>query len=849
MDFISHMTVLAATTTSSMSPDFISKTNDGPAKIAYDYISAFGGVIIAFAIIMAGIKILLSAHKKDAREKAMDSLGKIMIGSFIIGSSLIFAGFIANMAHDTGVQITVNTPSTSKPDDATAGSEDSTFVTRAVADVLDAVPNKIFEWVSGKTMGFEPLDELIFNTGSNDTSKAEMPPFTNDEWHNLNYLYICICTIVAPLLLIMVAKTGVEMVLYSDSTSKKIDLKEELMRWFICAFILGTAPFLVQGLFTFFNSFTDSLGTATKAIWGTGGSASKAAGDGFSIKTIQNLATGSIITTAIIHILYAWVMLKINLVFLSRKIVLSVMYAFTPIAIALWGINKRVHAASIWFGEIITNAAMQFCYAFTFTVMLVALGKDEWNSWFITLVWMSAIIKIADMLRNSLQGFFTRLAGIDEAGLAGGTLGTVGSTFAGMTAAFGMAVANKDFKASSVRDKTLGETFGKSNSKNKAQDNGGIAANMPSSKETPDVKSENGSSPINGTSPIAGETGGSSSSSGGVNPNKGGSGSTPDVKSPNSSSTAKMSSIDGENANLSRAIGNGINPNDDLPPSFQAGDNASTNVNDLSSENSNENAENPNDDLPPSFQAGSDDSTNVTDNGLPPTEGNTNTNTVSDKKKQGSLADGFKKKSNEQNLYNAMLADNLNREMAKSSRRSASGIVTGAMQAMTMNDPTMKGFAQGVGNITAGIQKRKAVARAINKTADQMQQLSGTNKDGKYNMSKKEAMNTLFAGNNDAKANFKNLKVLNNPINKVLNATANTEKGKSFRNFVNKESFTSHIVKGNNEGAAMDLAAAHPFNKLSDNDKTKIIAQTNPYTSIDGFSHWDDNEEDFNYDY
>lgn len=776
--------------------NFISTNSNASTKIIYEYIAAFGGVIIAFAIIMAGIKLLLSAHKKDAREKAMDSLGKIIAGGFIIGSSLIFAGFIANVANQTGIEITAETPGAGSPSFDTIDDDKGSFVLRALTDVIDLIPNKLFDWI-GTGFGFQSLDKLIFNTSSTDMS---MPPFKNSEWHNLNYLYISICTIVAPLLLIMVAKTGIEMVIYSDSTSKKIDLKEEISKWILCAFLLGTAPFLVQGLFELFNSFTDSLGIATSAVWGTGGTSTSGATKAFGVDTFKNLKTGSALTTAIVHFLYAWQMIKINLVFISRKVVLAVMYAFTPIAIALWGINKRVHAASIWFGEILTNAAMQFFYAFTFTVMIVALGSD-WKNWILTLAWMLAIIKIADMLRNSLQGFFTRLAGIDEQSLAGGVFGTVGSTFAGMTAAFGMAANNKEFKGSSVGGKVFGDALGTGNGKkDKTSGNSGTAANMPSSKDTPDVKSQNSSSPATGTSATDGGTG----SSGGINP----SGSTPDVQSPNSGTAPTMS------------------PDSD-------------------SENSNESTGNPSDDLPPTIPTDNNDSTDVTNGeksgssseGINPSQGNLNKASNSKSMKP----EDFKKKSNEQALYNSMLADNLNREMAKSSRRSASGIASGAMQAMTMNDPTMKGFVQGAGNIAAGIQKRRAVARAINKTADQMQQLSG----GK--MSKQEALTTLFGDSkvNYLQSNFKGFKVLSNSNNKAANWVNNKVSGgvngavNRIREIgSNKQKFAGDIAKGNNEGAAMDLAAAHPFNKLNDSEKTKIIAQTNPYTSMDGFNHW-----------
>lgn len=600
----------------------------------------------------------------------------------------------------------------------------------------------------------------------------------------------------------------------------------------MCAFLLGTAPFLVQGLFRLFNAFTDSLGTATAAVWGAGGTSSSAAGKAFGVDTFKNLKTGSALTTAIVHFLYVWQMIKINLVFISRKVVLAVMYAFTPIAIALWGINKRVHAASIWFGEILTNAAMQFFYAFTFTVMIVALG-DDWKNWILTLVWMSAIIKIADMLRNSLQGFFTKLAGIDEAGLAGGVFGTVGSTFAGMAAAFGMATNNKEFKGSSVGGKVFGETLGNNNGKkNKIQGNGGVAANMPSSKDAPDVKSQNNGSSVNGTSAAAGGTGSTSSGPGGGGGNSS-SGSTPDVKSPNASGAAGKTKTTSSWTNNS-----GLHPD-------------GTKVSpDFGGENYNEGTGDPSDDLPPTIPTDSNDNTDVkngeksgSDNeGINPSQGGISpaSNTKSSTSKSKKPAD-FKKRSNEQALYNSMLADNLNREMAKSSRRSASGIVTGAMQAMTMNDPTMKGFVQGAGNIAAGIQKRRAVARAINKTADQMQQLSG----GK--MTKQEALTTLFGDSkvNYLQSNFKGFKVLSNSNNKAANWANNKIAGgvngtvNRIREIgSNKQRFTGDIAKGNNNGAAMDLAAAHPFNKLNDNDKTKIIAQTNPYTSMDGFNHW-----------
>ncbi|PJI06586.1 MULTISPECIES: hypothetical protein [Clostridium] len=687
--------------------NFISSNADAPTKIIYEYISAFGGISMAFAIIMLGIKMLLTAHKKDAREKAMESLGKIAAGGFILGISLILAGFLGWVANTSGAALNTKN-STFKIDSSskTETDKDGTFIERGVADVIDAVPKALDNIIDDK-IGFEPLGDLIFST-----DKLDLAPFKYEEWQNLNYLYTLICTLVSPLFLIMIAKTGFSMVLFSDSVSKKIDLKEELMNWFLCVFLLAAAPIFIQGLFELFNGFTDALTTATKSVIGDYSSS-----PAFKYSLVDAIKTGSPITTAIVHLLYAWQNIRINIIFLSRKVVLSVMYVFTPIAIALWGINHRVHAASIWFGEMITNASMQFFYAFTFTVMIAALGASTWQNWLLALIWMTALTKVAEMLRNSLQGFFTKVSGLDETTLAGGALGTVGGIAGGMAAAFGMTTGGnhgsgngfKDFKASDVTKKVFGNTLG--------------------------------------------NVGGSSGRGG--------------------------NSVKGSNS---------INKN-------------ATSFGDNLKDYDNYNMGN-------GFPAGHDEEYTP--------------------EKPDSVIEQFKEDSAKQNLNNSMLADNLNMGISKNK---AGSRVNGLLTAMTAGDPMFKGLAEAGGSLAGGIQNRRTASKAIYKTAAQMEKL-GLAKN------KKEAINTLFGGNNDLKANFKKFKVLNRPANAVLKHTANTNVGKSLRTSHNKKAFSRNIAAGNNTAAAMNLAKAHPFNKLSDSYKTKIIAQTNSYTSIDGFNGW-----------
>ncbi|MCR3760188.1 hypothetical protein KYB31_14510 [Clostridium felsineum] len=686
--------------------NFISGNADAPTKIIYEYISAFGGISMAFAIIMLGIKMLLTAHKKDSREKAMESLGKIAAGGFILGISLILAGFLGWVANTSGVELNTKNAAISDTSKIDNSDDGGSFVVRAVGDVIDTVPKAVDKIVDAG-IGFKPLGDLIFNT-----NKIDLAPFKDAEWQNLNYLYVLMCTLVAPLLLIMIAKTGFSIIIFSDSTAKRIDLKEELMNWFICAFLLAVAPLFIQGLFELFNAFTDALTTATKSILGD---VSKS--PAFTTSALSSLKTGSPVTTAIVHLLYAWQMVRINIIFLSRKVVLTVMYVFTPIAIALWGINHKVHAAAIWFGEIITNASMQFFYAFTFTAMIAALGASTWQDWLLALVWMTALTKIAEMLRNSLQGFFTKVSGLDETTLAGGALGTVGSIAGGMASAFGMTVGGnhsngnsgggfKDFKASEVGNKIFGNTLGGSF--------------------------------------------------------KGG------------------NSVKGSNSSIKNATSFGDNLKDYGSYNMGAG-----------------------------FPVGNNDE-------------------EYDMDKPDITTEKFKQDSAKQGLNNSILADNLNREITGNK---AGSRTNGVLTAMTAGDPMFKGLANAGGNLVGGVQNRISTAKAMYKTASQMEKL-GLAKN------KKEAIQTLFGGNNDLKSNFKKLKVLNKPANAVLNHTANTKVGKTLRTAHNVSSFSKNISQGNNSAAAMNLAKAHPFNRLNDKDKTKIIVQTNPYTSIDGFNGW-----------
>lgn len=144
---------------------------------------------------------------------------------------------------------------------------------------------------------------------------------------------------------------------------------------------------------------------------------------------LTSINTGNAIATAIVIALFAYLFVKINIKFIIRQFTLIVFTIFTPIVAVFWIINKRTIASSIWFGQIIINAFMQFVYAFLFLIYLTFLPSNA--GWAISLLWGMMILPLGDALQNTMQNLVSRMAGIDNEQLANrgiGMGGAIGNT-------------------------------------------------------------------------------------------------------------------------------------------------------------------------------------------------------------------------------------------------------------------------------------------------------------------------------------------------------------------------------------------------------------------------------------
>lgn len=254
--------------------------------------------------------------------------------------------------------------------------------------------------------GFKNYDELIF--GDNQTDLA---PFTQNQWNLINTWYWTIAGIIGGPILISIVILAWKMIVAGISPDKRNDVKDSLMRLFFGASAITLAPIFVKFMLMLNNNLVTIL-------------VSKAHGsldDLLGNSLLTSINTGNAIATAIVIALFAYLFVKMNVKFIIRQFTLIVFTIFTPIVAVFWIINKRTIASSIWFGQIIINAFMQFVYAFLFLIYLTFLPSNA--GWATSLLWAMMILPLGDALQNTMQNLVSRIAGINNEEMANRGIG------------------------------------------------------------------------------------------------------------------------------------------------------------------------------------------------------------------------------------------------------------------------------------------------------------------------------------------------------------------------------------------------------------------------------------------
>jgi uncharacterized membrane protein YgcG len=381
-----------------------------------------GLVVIAF--MLAFLRLMFTRNEQEYAQTAQ-WLKYIVIGSIILGIFTSIIGVILGFEQKFTNAMKV-LPSNQQGSSSTNQAETKdvmTWLGFALTWFLNYIIQFI-EWI-GRLAGFKPLNQLLFNN----------TVFSDKEFKFLLTFYSFVAVCSTAFIVLMVGKTAIQLTTSGLNMRKRVNLMEEITTWFYVVLLIAAAPLLFSFMFWFFEKLTDWLYAYVRAettylgnvegatssiarFFGFGLDENKIAQNGFIDTLALDLGTSNPLNTAIVKFIYALLYFKINLIFLTRRIILGVFFLFTPFAAAMWGIKKDANVMNVWFGEVITNASMVFFYAFTLLAVLHLFTAVGLGGWLFGAIAMYSVPKIADTLRNLLQNYFERLSGVDEMSLA-----------------------------------------------------------------------------------------------------------------------------------------------------------------------------------------------------------------------------------------------------------------------------------------------------------------------------------------------------------------------------------------------------------------------------------------------
>lgn len=242
---------------------------------------------------------------------------------------------------------------------------------------------------------------LIYNVYTPEGAVSSMMPFDAKgvEWSRLLSGYNMLMSVAFVVFIFAIVVTACQYIMFAGNEKKITAVKMRMVRLFWAALLLITVPYLVQFLLYIFNYLT----AAIPINWDDPKFEIDINFDGVLGEVARNL----FLTTQC----------NIYMAFLVRHVMISVLLVSGPIVIIAWAIYERFRSFPVWFGELFTNIAMQFCYAVGFMVVIFLSYQGENPVYGLILV--STSMGLSKFIKESLQGYFQEWGGIDEEGTAG----------------------------------------------------------------------------------------------------------------------------------------------------------------------------------------------------------------------------------------------------------------------------------------------------------------------------------------------------------------------------------------------------------------------------------------------
>lgn len=263
--------------------------------------------------------------------------------------------------------------------------------------------------------GFETLDRLVFGLGLSEEEKKNKP-WNAEEARVVKLWFEALRTVTMPFFVLVIAATGFKLLYGGLNPAARAEAIESIQRWFLSAGVIILAPLVVQSLMWLASIMTDAVAGAFNSV---------AAGLGRNVQdwasvslTGEGISTGSVVGTVVVRVFLTFMFFYLNVIYIIRKYVITVMFAFTPMMAILWAINRRSLAAAMWLGELASNAFMSTAHALALSTLMLICDVKNTGSWLPFLIMLYGVIPTAEALRNSLQSLLTRWAGIREESIA-----------------------------------------------------------------------------------------------------------------------------------------------------------------------------------------------------------------------------------------------------------------------------------------------------------------------------------------------------------------------------------------------------------------------------------------------
>ena len=325
--------------------------------------------------------------------------------------------------------------------------DDTDEESSSIEQTIDADDGGLFEKIIAKMIG--GIAEGVFSLTTNEDDN-DIAPFTDEQWTKIMGWYKVMTTIVGVPILIAVVVLAYKIIIGGFNIEKRNEAKDNILRLFFGAAAIALAPLFVKLVLYLNNNLVKIL-----VLQANGGSLNDLLGNSI----LSNIRTGNAILTAIVIAMFAYLFAKLNIKFMIRHFTLLVFTIFTPVVATLWIMNRRAIGASLWFGEILVNAFMQFVYAFLFLVYLNFLPVS--GGWAVSLIWALMILPLAEALLNVFHNLISRIAGVpaEEVAQRGiGMASNMGYTIKAFTYQFKNPGSNGDGNSSGLLANFLNKT-------------------------------------------------------------------------------------------------------------------------------------------------------------------------------------------------------------------------------------------------------------------------------------------------------------------------------------------------------------------------------------------------------